>query len=422
MDEMLALAPEQARQYDEFTWGDDLSQKRVTRHMVSVLASEMTWKGRENSQSLRGVWYSGVKQIYQSLFPEKWDPGHYSESPSRRFSQVLSEVVSEMVKDGKLSYRDLNVVDDSRDREIMGTDDIEHDKILFVEKRAKYRQLKPIADVLEVSLVSGGGWQATALIEDLANVLDATETYQIFVLTDYDPTGYRIAEDFESRAETLGINVESVDRIGIEPRQVNERTAQNERFEVPVENDYDEAWLARHGMEDQYGQPRYGLELEAIGGRDSAAADFRTVVVDALEPHLRKERHRQRGLNIRTASTARAAVDRIIDDLTARLEGELLDAAVEDLKQHPAVDRLYHTDGSVRAALDVQTREDNDDDDRVPRPLPWADYTEAAIDPPQGADDPRPKPSNRRQVLALEDRLREQIADGEIDIEDLLDL
>lgn len=427
MDEMLALSKEEARQVDALCWRGDPSIKRVTKHMVRLLSNELTWQGRENSQSLRGLWYSGVKQVYQNLFPEKWDPEHYSESPSRRFSQSLSEYVSEMVKEGEVTYRDLNIVDDSRDREIVGTDSIENDKILFVEKRAKYRQLEPITDVLEVSLVSGGGWQATALIEDLANVLDPGDSYTIFVLTDYDPTGYRIAEDFESRAETLGINVERVERIGIEPEQIPAETLDAERFEVPVENEYDERWLRKYGIEDDHGKPRFGLELEAIGGRDSAAQDFREVVVDALDPHMRKKRRRSRDLNIETANTVGRGVDNLVDQMTERLVAELKEFAIESLSEHDAIESLYYreSDDTVVCSVELDERVDSDDDS-IPAPLDWQTYHDAAIDPDTNPDGSviSPRPSRTKQERELKQMLVEEMTaeDGDIDVMSLLDV
>ena len=426
MDEMLALTHEEALEIDALCWRGDPSIKRVTKHMVRLLADELTWQGRENSQSLRGIWYSGVKQVYQSLFPEKWAEGHYSESPSRRFSQALSEYVSEMVKEGELTYRDLNIVDDSRDREILGTESIEHDKILFVEKRAKYRQLEPLTDVLELSLVSGGGWQSTALIEDVANVADPDESYTLFILTDYDPTGYRIADDFESRAERLGLDVERVERVGIEPDQVPSDTAEAERFEVPVENDYDEQWLDRHGIEDQFGEPRYGLELEAIGGRDSAAQDFREVVVNALDPHLREERRRSRDLNIETANVVGRGVDDLVDRMTADMTAMLKQYAIRRLDDHEAVTSLRYDEDNDRvfAAVDLDTREKSDDN-RIPTPLPWNAYLDGAVDP-ETSDTGRsvsPRPKRERQVSMLQDVLLEEMTDedGDIAVEDLLD-
>jgi 5S rRNA maturation endonuclease (ribonuclease M5) len=427
MDGLLKLSKEDALQIDDLTYHGDLSIKRVTRHMLRVLSREVTWKGRENSQSLRGVWYGGIKQVYQNLFPEKWESGHYSAPPGRRFSQALSEHLSEMVKEGELTYRDLNVVDDSRDREIVGTSNVEHDKILFVEKRAKYRQLKPISDVLGVSLVSGGGWQATALIEDLANVLDPDESYDIFVLTDYDPTGYRIAEDFRSRARTLGVNIDTVERVGIEPDQVDSDVQKAERFEVPVDNDYDRQWLRDHGIENEHGDPVYGLELEAIGERNSAASDFRRVVVEALEPRLRKRRRREKDLNIETANTVGRGVDDLVDEITEDLTAALKEYAIDVLEAHEAVNSLRYepSEDKVFASVDLDERVDSADG-RIPHPLPWRTYRDEAIDPSNmnGDTAEAPRPDRSGQVEQLHERLRDEMADedGDIDVDALLGL
>jgi len=281
--------------------------------------------------------------------------------------------------------------------------------------------------VLEVSLVSGGGWQATALIEDLANVLDPSDSYTIFILTDFDPTGYRIAEDFRTRAETLGVNVERVERIGIEPEQVAADVEAAERFEVPVESDYDERWLDNHGIEDDQGQPRYGLELEAIGGRDSAAEDFRRVVVEALDPHLRKARRRSRDLNIETANTVGRGVDDLVDDMTEQLTAALKEYAIELLEDHEAVRSLSYRPGddTVSAAVLLDQREESDDD-RIPAPLEWGAYPSAAIQPQTDSSGNiiSPRPSRAAQVRRLQQRLVEEMndPDGDIDVTDLLDL
>jgi hypothetical protein len=428
MDGILALSREEAQQVDEWLYHGGLSQTRVTRHMIRVLADELEWQGRENSQSLRGLWYSGPKQVYQRFFAGKWnDDESYNKPATRRFSQTLSEVTSDMVKNGEVSYRDLNIVDDSRDRLVASDSDVESDKILFVEKEAKYRQLLPLAEIFELTLVSGGGWQATALIEDLRNILDDDTTYKIFVLTDYDPTGYSIARDFEERAETLGIPVDEVVRVGIEPGQVDAETIENEAFEVPVESDADQEWLDRHGLTDDAGRPRYGLELEAIGDRGSAAQDFRRVVADVLDPYLRKDRRRNRDLNIETANTVGRTVDDLVESMTENLRTALKRHAIGLLEDHEAVRALNYTENTdtVSAAVDLKTRE-NSDDNRIPSPLPWERYPQSAVDPSTNDDGGvlPPRPSRASQAAELRRQLREEMADddGEVDVVELMGL
>ena len=302
----------------------------------------MSWQGEANAESLRGFWYNPVKPIVETAFPEKLDDPSYKFG--RRMSQYLSDVLSELVQDGELTYRDLNILDDSRQR-ALHTDSIEDDKILFVEKDAAYRKLKPLADVYKLSVVSGSGWQATALIEDLARALDAERDYQLFVVSDYDPTGFRIVEDFGARASRLGIGVETVERVAISPDQVGEDALHNQRFSPPVENDYDERWMVEHGIDGGY-----GLEIEAVGGLETGGRALRALVVDALRPHIRERRRYGAGLDSTAGVAAEDAVDDVLDDLTNDLEVALRDAAVEVLADRAAVARAEQRDNTPRGA------------------------------------------------------------------------
>jgi hypothetical protein len=145
-----------------------------------------------------------VKPILERTFPEKLANPEFNFG--RRMSQYLSEALSEMVKNGEFTYSDLNIIDANRERALADAESVEADKILFVEKDSAYLKVKPFADRYELSVVSGSGWQATALIEDLARELDSDTEYTLYLLTDYDPTGFEIAEDFASRSERLGVS------------------------------------------------------------------------------------------------------------------------------------------------------------------------------------------------------------------------
>lgn len=403
MDELLDWSAEDYREVDEWLYQGNLSPKRLTKTMIRLLDRELSWQGEADSQSLRGLWYSGVKTAYQNAFPRKWDDPNFD--ANRRYAQYLSETLSEMVKEGEVTYRGLNIVDDSRQREVMA-DTIEDDKILFVEKEAAFRRLKPLSDVFELSLVSGGGWEATALIEDMSHRLVDDQEYHLFVMTDYDPTGYSIADDFERRARQLGANITEVERVAIEPDQVSEEVRTQERFKVPVETDSDERWLERHGIDGEY-----GLEIEAIGGRGEGGRPLREIVVNALDDHLRKRRHREEGKNVATANTAAGGAQRLVSDITDDLEDALVEYAVERLSEEDAVNRIYVSDvGQVRASTDL-----DESGEMVPDAHDWDVYREAAL---EGRERPYPYSNSRR----MQDWLQEQIEAGEIDVEDLLDL
>jgi hypothetical protein len=55
MEEMLSLTREEAMEIDEFRYRGEPGIKYVTRHMGRLLAQELEWQGRANSQSLRGL-------------------------------------------------------------------------------------------------------------------------------------------------------------------------------------------------------------------------------------------------------------------------------------------------------------------------------------------------------------------------------
>lgn len=428
MDELLQMSADEFREVDDWLWRGDLSAKYLIKDMVRLLDRELEWQGHEDSMSLRGLWYSGVKTALQHAFPGKWDDPEFD--ANRRYAQYLSEYLSEMVKEGEVTYRGLNIIDDSRQRTVAeGT--IEDDKILFVEKEAAYRRLEPIADVFELSLVSGGGWEATALIEDLSNRLDPNQSYQLFVLSDYDPTGYRIAEDFEQRSKTLGVDITQVERIGIEPEQVSDQVREQERFQVPVENEYDEGWLHRHGIQNQYGEPVFGLEIEAIGGVGEGGRPLREIVVRAMEDDLRLRDRIKSDTATATANVPYWAVERLVEEMTESLRDRLREEATTRMANIDGVEYCRPTDDGVATDINLETymetRADGDDGDGLllPRPLEGEDYIENAIDAPAGDDGVDVvSPRYALQRDRMMDELREEMEDedGDINVAELLGL
>lgn len=411
MDAILEIPEGEYGQYDEFCYQGSVSAKRLIRHMIRVLNTELEWRGREDSMSLRGLWYSGVKTALQRAFPEKWDdPGF---DANRRFSQYLSETLSEMVKSGEVTYRELNIVDDSRQREI-ATDSLEDDKILFVEKEAAYRRLEPIQETFKLSLVSGGGWEATALIEDMANNLTDGQTYSLYVLTDFDPTGYSIAADFRRRAEQLGANIETVQRIGIEPDQVSDEVRNQERFEVPIENESDQEWLERYGIDG-----KYGLEIEAIGGRGEGGAPLRRIVVNAIEDDLQLRDRRRNDLSVEVANVSAGATDTVVDGIVSDLDARVREWACQRVSEQEGVTSCRVADseeGTVSGLVEYDAL-DGDRGELVPEPRSRDYYLEAAI---EGYDALRPDSENEREQLVEE--IETAIQEGEIDLEALLNM
>jgi hypothetical protein len=79
----------------------------------------------------------------------------------------------------------------------------------------------------------------------------------------------------------------------------------------------------------------------------------------------------------------------------------------------------------VTAGVNLAPREESDDD-RIPYPLEWGTYSSAAISPDTNAEGDiiSPRPSREEQVRRLQQRLVEEMQDpdGDIDVDDLLDL
>lgn len=403
---MQAMDAEAFEAVDRYDYRGSVSPKRVLRHMIELAADELSWQGRDNSNSLRDFWYNPSKPVLERAFPDKVDDPDFKFS--RRMSQYLSDTMSEMVKDGEVSYRELNILDDSRQRAVnRGT--IEEDKILFVEKDAAYRKLKPLEQTYKLSIVSGSGFQATALIEDLAHELNGATSYKLYVLSDYDPTGFKIVEDFEERAGQLGIQVSDVQRLGIKPSQLDAETIIEQKFSPPINSERDEEWMAQYGIEGEY-----GLELEAIGDLNNKGPELRRVVVDALKDDIRERERYKQDTEASTGSGASGAVHSLVNSLTGNLEDGLREAAVAILRDVDGIEEVEDTFG--RPSVEIEGLDAARQSKYIAEPPEEGDLHEAAISG-------RYRGANKRQVAeAIKEDLQEQIEEGEIDVMDLLEV
>jgi hypothetical protein len=298
--------------------------------LVIRLAAKERWSER---RSVREFWYNPVKPLAQKAFTEHLnDPSRIDGSFNDYFAGVTSHYLSELVLDGEIAYRDLNIYDESRQRSIKRFG-FEIDKILFVEKEAAYRKIKPLADVYELTIVSGGGFGATAAIEDIASELSPGRSYKLYVVSDYDPAGFKIVEDFERRAGKLGINLLTAERVGIDPDQVDDQTVQEQRFTPSYESDYDFRWRDRYAIEGEY-----GLEIEAVSGGTDGGQMIRRAIVDELRPHIDEDERYQQELTDATESMIDSAKWDAVDQIVNIVNGDLRERLHEQVD--PEVDRI----------------------------------------------------------------------------------
>lgn len=377
IDEMHDMPAGDFHRVGRYQWGDSASVSRVIDHLIDLADDELQWRGETDANSLRDFWYNPTKPIVEPVFPDS-----KTDLDSR-----LSERMSKAVKEGRVTYRGLNILDDSRERDIYSSS-AESDRILFVEKNSTYRKLKPLAEVYEMTLVSGGGQAALAMIEDLVRHLDgfggdSNDGYEVFVLSDYDPSGYSIWQSFVDRCKTLGLPITSVERIGLSPEQLTDEQIDRQRFSPPDQDSDDREWLADHGIEG-----RYGLELEAIGDRNKKGEAIRRLVVEEIGDRIRTDERAERDHDNAMGGVANAAAGDVADRIASDLRERLTDEAEDILAT-----KSYSPDGYSPD-----------------------DLHESAI------EGKRPIVSTASVRSSVKDELRDRIDTGEIPADELLEM
>jgi hypothetical protein len=342
--ELQAMSTGEIHRVRAFYYRGEVAISKVMRRIVVLANDVRSWPGEEAASSVREFWYNPVKPIVQKAFPEHLSGERISESFNDYMVDKLTAYLSEIVLNNTddvetegITYRSLGIVDDSRQWQIRSST-IENDKILFVEKDAAYRKLEPLAETYELSIVSGGGNQSTAAIEAMAGQIDPDTSYQLFVVTDHDPSGFSIVDDFHQRAGKLGINIVSIDRVGISPNQVDSETITQQRFELPEDD-----WGWSETIDG-----RYGLEIEAVSAGDNGAEELRRIVVDELRPYIDEQSRHERDLRRATKRTAESAAgtvaDRIVGPTHDRLYEGLLERGSEILQESELVGRGFAVD------------------------------------------------------------------------------
>lgn len=263
---------------EEISW---LSKKMKAIIMRTIILNEKEFLSVNYERSMRGFWYSTVKPVLDKLglLTEK----DAEEKEVGNWNEELSRYMSELVRMGELTYKDLNIVDTSRQREnpsekYMTTDvksfgykvqvDTYANIIICVEKDTAYNIIKDLSSFLGCSCISSKGQNSLAAMEDLLRgIKESTsnnEPIYILTLTDYDPSGYIIANNFKKQTEDLqkALKMENEvysKRIGITPNQLTLEEVENNKY-TPKPKDRDE-WMEITGGIN--GEPK-GLELDAL--------------------------------------------------------------------------------------------------------------------------------------------------------------
>jgi len=254
---------------------------------VILATAKLDWSASDN-RGVREVWYNPVKPLLLRAI------GLRAETVQTMGS--FENTLSSMVKKGILAYADLGVYDFRTLRETY--EGIEKAKcwsniLLFVEKDSAYIHLKPLQNLFNINMISGHGWSNTAGIEAILKELTQKGVTDVvaFTLTDYDPFGFAIDQEFVDKCETLGLYVTEHHRIGINVEHTTPENLAVQRYPIKpgkklsvngISFDSDR-WLAEYGIEREY-----GLEIEAVSGQPGGHQFLREVVAKELLKYLRE--------------------------------------------------------------------------------------------------------------------------------------
>ncbi|MFA7468120.1 MAG: hypothetical protein WCY82_07635 [Desulfotomaculaceae bacterium] len=246
--------------------------------MRSIIMNERDYSPVTYERTLRSMWYQVVKPTLDKLglLSEK----DQTEEALTRWDAELSRYTAELVRKGLLTYKDLYIVDQSRQRSnpsnVFGVVDLQTygyqvgvsaypNIIISTEKDTVYNILSDLAALFGCSCISGKGQNSLGAMEDLLRGMGRCyENIFILTLTDYDPNGYYIADTFKNQVEDLrkamGIkSVVHIERIGITPDQLSREEVEANKY-TPKPANLEKWFKVTGGIN---GEPK-GLELDAL--------------------------------------------------------------------------------------------------------------------------------------------------------------
>lgn len=275
-----------------------LSGKQTSVLMRTIILNERDFLSVTYERSLRGFWYSTVKPTLDKLglLTEE----DQEEEKLSKWDAELSRYMAELVRLGELSYKDLNIVDNSRQREAPSesyrTTSIRSygykvqiapysNIIICTEKDTAYSIIRDLSSFFGCSCISGKGQNSLGAMEDLLRQIKerAGDSKPIYILTmtDYDPAGYYIADTFKNQVEDLRLILKLksevyINRIGITPDQLSRAEVEANKYSPKKANI--EKWLEMTGGIN--GEPK-GLELDAF-----SPDRIRELFIESIKPYI----------------------------------------------------------------------------------------------------------------------------------------
>lgn len=299
-----------------------LGKLKGSELMRSIIMNEKQFCSCIHPRSQRNFWYSVVKPCLDKL--GKLSSEDNTEDALSGWDKKLSLYLSELVSEEKLTYQDIMIFDESRKYNVPLYSFSPYTNIIVAcEKDTVYSIVEDISDLLGCSCISSKGLCSLGAMEQLIRKIQASKDYPLekiilLILSDYDPTGYNIADTLKEHANTilrvLGSDCKVIaKRIGIVPEQLTEDEVENNMY-TPKKKGMDK-WMELtggiNGMEK-------GLELDAL-----EQDRIREIFAKELQPYIDSSNYFEHGKSTFLYHKIREEIEKYTDSIVNRVYEEM---------------------------------------------------------------------------------------------------
>lgn len=304
---------------------EKLGNLKKSELMRSIILNEKQYCTCTYERSQRNFWYSVVKPTLDKLGKLTVDDD--TEEGLTGWDKTLSKYLTELVKEGKLTYKDIMICDESRDYNVPDRYCFSPYRNIIVacEKNTIFQFVNDISVLLGCSCISSKGICGFGAMETLLRKIRDNSENNInelvfLIMSDYDPTGYTIANTFTAQAEImakqLGMNVKIISkRIGITPDQLSEDEVKNNMY-TPKKKGLD-TWMKETGGINGLEK---GLELDAL-----TPERIREIFADELQNYIDNGSYIEDCKSSYLWGSIRNEVDKYIDTIVSQVYRELED-------------------------------------------------------------------------------------------------
>ena len=321
------------------------ANKKLSLVFRSIILNERDHLKIDYNRSLRNLWYASVKPTLEKLgLLRKSNP---TEKVVTKRTRMLSETFVDMVKNGELTYSDVNVVDTSRLREIprdrysvTGVETFGYKTgvslypniILASEKDTMYPILQDMARFFGCSCLSGKGENSFSAMESILKEINTKKDIYFLTFTDYDPSGYNIANTFYNQAENLRHHLKLegsiyTRRLGLNPEQLTTDEVEANKYTPepigkPGQTKLME-WLNETGGIN--GEP-LGLELDAL-----PPTRIKDIFIENIQDYIEDQELYKKDIK---TSYIRMVIMESIKEKIGEITEDIIDSELDKLQQY----------------------------------------------------------------------------------------